>query len=205
MHDVGDTDERPAGSRARAGNAPAPDDRARRGDNDGARVGETQRIRAVDLDPGMRVPRDAYDRFHALLQDAARHFGGRWGRDAMDLLLMVPDLLLLFAGLARDPRVGRRHKLLAGAVVAYLLSPIDFMPEALLGPLGMADDIALAFLALDALLNQLPRDVLLDHWRGEGDLLEVARLGTVLGRRLVPKPVYDRVVRWLAKAGTRPT
>lgn len=164
-------------------------------------IGDTRRIRIDDLDPELRVPRDGYDRFHALIRDAARHYAGRIGKDAADVLLMVPDLLLLFVGLARDRRVGKRHKLLAGAVVAYLISPVDLMPEALLGPLGMADDIALAFLALDAFLNRLPREVVEDHWRGEQDLLEVARLGTALGRRLVPGPILAKVNRWLEKAG----
>lgn len=162
---------------------------------------EAQRIRVDELDPELRVPRDGYDRFHALIRDAARHYAGRFGKDAIDVLLLVPDLLMLFAGLSRDPRVGTRYKLLAGAVVAYLISPVDLMPEALFGPLGMADDIALAFLALDAFLNRLPHEVVEAHWRGERDLLEVARLGTALGRRLVPRPILAKVHRWLEKAG----
>ncbi len=162
---------------------------------------EAQRIRAADLDPDQRVPEDAYDRFRQLMLQAVEKLGGKFGREATEILLVVPDLLLLFAGLARDSRVGQRHKLFAGAVVAYLLSPIDLLPEALLGPLGMADDIVVAFLALDCLLNQVPRDVLLTHWRGERDLLEVARIGTTLGCRLVPKPLYKRIVRWLSDAG----
>jgi len=162
---------------------------------------EPERIRAADLDPEQRVPEDAYDRFRQLMLQAVEKLGGKFGREATEILLLVPDLLLLFAGLARDQRVGQRHKLFAGAVVAYLLSPFDLLPEALVGPLGMADDVVVAFLALDCLLNQLPRDILLSHWRGERDLLEVAKLGTALGCRLVPRPLYDRIVRWLSDAG----
>jgi hypothetical protein len=33
---------------------------------------ETQRIRATDLDPELRVPEDAYDRFRYLLQAAVK-------------------------------------------------------------------------------------------------------------------------------------
>jgi uncharacterized membrane protein YkvA (DUF1232 family) len=40
---------------------------------------------------------------------------------------------------------------LAGLV--YLVSPIDFLPEALLGPFGLGDDIALAAVSVAALLT----------------------------------------------------
>jgi uncharacterized membrane protein YkvA (DUF1232 family) len=163
---------------------------------------DTERIDTRGLDPKLRVPRDAYDRFRHQLEAAAERLAGRFGKDATSLVLLVPDLLLLFAGLSRDPRVGRRHKLLAAAVVAYLVSPIDLLPEAVFGPLGLGDDIALAFLALDAILNQVPHQVVLDHWRGERDLIEVARLGTALGARLIPPRLHAKVKRWLARVAT---
>jgi uncharacterized membrane protein YkvA (DUF1232 family) len=168
-------------------------------DRKAAEVHDSRPVDPAGFDPELRVPEDAYDRFRDLVHAAARRLAGGWGDDAVEVLLLVPDLLLLFAGVARDPRVSRRHKLLAAAIVAYLVSPVDLMPEALLGPLGMADDIALAFLGLDLLLNRVPREVLLDHWRGERDILEVARVGTALGARLVPRPLYDRISRWLAR------
>lgn len=156
-------------------------------------------VDATRLDPELRVPRDAYDRFRAHLHAAVERLAGKLGTEAVGILLLVPDLLLLFAGLARDSRVDRRHKLLAGAAAAYLLSPVDLLPEALLGPLGMGDDIIVAFLALDALLNHVPRHVLIAHWRGDRDLLEVARLGSAIGSRLVPRPIHDRVRSWLER------
>jgi uncharacterized membrane protein YkvA (DUF1232 family) len=162
---------------------------------------ETEPIESSELDPELRVPRDAYDRFRQLILGATRRLGGDLGQEATEILLLVPDLLLLFVGLAHDPRVDRRYKLLAGAVAAYLLSPIDLMPEAFLGPLGMADDMVLAFLALDSLLNHVPNEILHDHWRGRRDLLEVARLGTSLASRLIPRPLHERVLRWLRRAG----
>jgi uncharacterized membrane protein YkvA (DUF1232 family) len=149
------------------------------------------------LDRGLRVPNDGYDRFRQLVQRSCERFAGTWGREAADLIMLIPDLLLLFADLARDPRVSRRHKAVAVGVVAYLLSPIDLLPEALLGPLGLADDVALAFMALDLMLNRVDPAVVREHWRGEADLLAVSQAGLKLARRLIPVKLYNRLLRWI--------
>ncbi|MGD8396785.1 MAG: YkvA family protein [Candidatus Eiseniibacteriota bacterium] len=189
--------DRQTSHQAAAGAGRADDAHAARSDT----AAEPEPVEASQLDPELRVPRDAYDRFRRLILEATSRIGGHLGHETTEVLLLVPDLLLLFVALARDPRVDRRFKLLAGAVAAYLLSPVDLMPEALLGPLGMADDMVLAFLALETMLNHVPREILLDHWRGRRDLLEVARLGTALGSRLIPRALHDRVLRWLRRAG----
>jgi len=70
----------------------------------------------------------------------------------------------------RDAFTGRwtgapRGRLLAGiAGLFYVVSPLDFLPEALLGPFGLGDDLAIAALSVAALLSSaeewLDRDVL---------------------------------------------
>ncbi|MFM8349863.1 MAG: DUF1232 domain-containing protein, partial [Actinomycetales bacterium] len=72
---------------------------------------------------------------------------------------------------------GRIFGGLAGVV--YVLIPIDFMPEVLLGPFGLGDDIAIAAVSVAALLSAAEayldmRDGLVI---GHGDVIE----GTILG------------------------
>lgn len=67
-------------------------------------------------------------------------------------LLAVPPML-------RDAFSGRwpgapKGRILAGlAGILYVLSPIDLMPEVILGPFGIGDDLALAVVAVAALLS----------------------------------------------------
>lgn len=152
---------------------------------------------ASPLAPNGEIPGDAYDRFRRIVLRGAGKLAGVWGSDAADLILLLPDLILLFAGLARDSRVPMRIKAVAGGAVAYLLSPVDLLPEALLGPLGLADDFVLAFLVLDLALNHVDPRIVREHWRGEHDLLEVVQAGLRLSRRLVPPPIYRRLLGWL--------
>jgi uncharacterized membrane protein YkvA (DUF1232 family) len=59
----------------------------------------------------------------------------------------------------RDAFSGRwndapRLKVLAGLLgIVYVLSPLDILPELLLGPFGLGDDVAIAALSAAALLG----------------------------------------------------
>ncbi|HEX2155238.1 MAG TPA: YkvA family protein [Acidimicrobiia bacterium] len=111
-----------------------------------------------------------------------------------DLALLVPNLLKLLSRLMRDPRVPRRSKLLIGALLAYLASPVDVVPDFIPG-LGMADDVLLAAYAVHHLIERAGEDVVLEHWDGPGDLLEMVR--TVLDSvgQLIPPPLR----RWVER------
>lgn len=50
-------------------------------------------------------------------------------RQATALAGFVPDCALLFARLARDSRLPRRHKLILGGLAAYLAMPFDLVPD----------------------------------------------------------------------------
>lgn len=95
---------------------------------------------------------------------------GRRAR-ARELAALVPNLLLLFRGLLRDPRVPRSAKLWLVVAVLWIVSPIDLVPEfvPVAGPL---DDAIVAALVLRHLLRRTPREVLLEHWAGDPATLE---------------------------------
>ena len=93
------------------------------------------------------------------------------------LATLIPNLVLLFKGLLQDPRVSRRNKAWLWFAVAWLVSPIDLIPEFIpfLGPL---DDAVVAALVLRHVLRTTDRSVLTVHWRGDAttlDLLTMSR------------------------------
>jgi uncharacterized membrane protein YkvA (DUF1232 family) len=61
-----------------------------------------------------------------------------------DFLLFAPDLFHLISKLVLDERIPVRHKARLGAAIAYFVSPVDLIPEAVVGPVGYIDDIILA-------------------------------------------------------------
>lgn len=117
----------------------------------------------------------------------------RW-REAV---MAVPNLAKLLTRLMKDPRVSRRSKILAMGTVAYVVSPIDLLPDVI--PLvGQVDDIILLVFALNHLVRNSGEHVIREHWDGDRDVLEVIRM---LGE-MVASSVPKRLRRALEAVGT---
>jgi uncharacterized membrane protein YkvA (DUF1232 family) len=86
------------------------------------------------------------------------------------LVLLLPNVLVLFKGLIRDERVPRGSKALLVLGAAWVASPIDLIPEFIpfLGPL---DDAVVAALVLRHVLRTAGDDVIAERWRGEPETL----------------------------------
>ena len=113
-----------------------------------------------------------------------------------DAVLALPNILKLLARLVPDPRVDRRRRLVALGAVAYAVSPVDLIPEAI-PVLGKVDDLVVAILAVRMLLDGAQEELLAEHWDGPPEVLEIFDdlVGWVAG--LVPKRVgwaFSRVV-----------
>ncbi len=65
-----------------------------------------------------------------------------------------------------DPRVPILLKLIPALAVAYLVSPIDFVPD-FFPPLGQLDDLAVVLLALRLFVELAPPAIVAEH-KGEG-------------------------------------
>ena len=84
----------------------------------------------------------------------------------------VPDCIVLVRRLVADDRVARRHKLLLAAVLAYLVVPLDLVPDFI--PIaGQLDDALLVALALRALLRRSGAGVIEELWPGPPASLDV--------------------------------
>ena len=101
------------------------------------------------------------------------------GYEHAQILLLAPDLFHLLTRLMLDPRIPAGEKARLGGALAYFVAPIDAIPEALVGPAGYVDDVALAAFALNALINAGHGEVARELWAGEGNLLE--RIQQILG------------------------
>ncbi len=88
--------------------------------------------------------------------------------------LLVPRLARLVWRLSRDPRVPPRTKATLFIIAGYLVSPIDVVPDFLAG-IGQIDDLVVLAFALDQMLNRVPEEVVLEHWDGDEDVLQVVR------------------------------
>jgi uncharacterized membrane protein YkvA (DUF1232 family) len=106
-----------------------------------------------------------------LLFVVALFFAGR-RESARALVGFVPDCVVLFGRLMRDPRVGRGHRLLVAASVLYLASPIDLVPDFV--PVGgQIDDALIVGMSLRLVLRASGPGLLEEHWPGPPSSLAV--------------------------------
>jgi uncharacterized membrane protein YkvA (DUF1232 family) len=110
-----------------------------------------------------------------------------------EYLLLAPDLFHLLCRLAVDPEVPRAEKAKLAAAIAYFVSPLDLIPEMFLGPIGYADDVALAAYVLNGIVNQTRPEVVARHWAGDGDVLEVIRRTLAAADRLLGSGLWKRL------------
>lgn len=126
---------------------------------------------------------------------------GKWlnskgeGFKYAQLLLLAPDLCHLLARLMFDRRIPAAEKAKLGGALAYFISPMDLVPEALLGPGGYVDDVALAAFALSALINAGHGAVARELWAGEGDLLDKLRQVLEAADEMVGSTVWQNLQR----------
>lgn len=117
-----------------------------------------------------------------------------------DYVLALPDLVHLLVKLATDSEVPIAEKAKLGAVLAYFLSPIDVIPDALGGRLGLLEDAAIAAFAVKGILNNTKPDVVRRHWAGRQDILELIQGVADRGDAMIGTAAWSRV-RGLVGAG----
>lgn len=92
--------------------------------------------------------------------------------EARAFVRLVPDCARLFTRLLRDPAVPRRHRLLLAALVLYLASPIDLIPD-FVPVAGQLDDAVLVALVLRRLLRGAGPELVRRHWPGPDETLHL--------------------------------
>lgn len=105
---------------------------------------------------------------------------GTMVKEVADILLTIPDLLILLINLAKDSRISPELKLKIALCVAYVLSPLDLIPEIIAGPLGFADDAFAMGLLIIKLVSEIPPDIIRENWKGRADVLELIIQGQAL-------------------------
>ena len=110
------------------------------------------------------------------------------------LAARAPAYVRLVLALLRDDRVGAARKGVLGLAAAYMLLPIDLVPDAI--PLvGAIDDLVIGVLALEIFLEGVPHE-LLDEKLAELDIERSAfERDRAQVRRLAPRPLRQLAVR----------
>ena len=107
------------------------------------------------------------------------------------LVVKLPTYARLVWGILRDPRTPIGLKDMLAAALAYVVFPIDLVPDAI-PILGQADDLTVLLLVLDLFIQNAPPEVRAEHItrakNGTADLdRDLQRLRGLMGDR------FDRI------------
>jgi uncharacterized membrane protein YkvA (DUF1232 family) len=108
------------------------------------------------------------------------------------LFRALPDVVRTIVRLAADPVLPTAAKVAIAAAVLYLVSPVDLIPD-FIPFLGALDDVLVAAIVVDGILNVVDRALVLKYWPGSPQSLErVAGAARVLAA-WVPRRLKTRI------------
>jgi uncharacterized membrane protein YkvA (DUF1232 family) len=109
-----------------------------------------------------------------------------------ELVRALPSLARLIARLVTDPVLPRTAKVALVAAAIYLASPVDLIPD-FLPFLGYVDDVLLAAIIVDGILNYVDRALILKYWPGTPESLDKLARAAHVFARWVPARIKARI------------
>ena len=109
-------------------------------------------------------------------------------RRMKNLLLFIPNMILLCARLMTDSRVPATEKALVGGAVIYAIIPLDLIPD-MIPFVGQIDDAYLIAATLLRLVDRTDARVVREHWKGGGDVVELIEAMAQMTAKLLPKRI----------------
>ena len=115
---------------------------------------------------------------------------GSWqiNRRLKNLLLFIPNMLLLCGRLLTDSRVPTAERALVAGAIVYAIIPFDLIPD-MIPFVGQVDDAYLIALTLLRLMERTDPDVVREHWRGGGDVVELVGAAAMVAAKFLPKRI----------------
>jgi uncharacterized membrane protein YkvA (DUF1232 family) len=120
-----------------------------------------------------------------------------------NLLLFIPNLLVLCARLMVDPRVPTTERVLVAGAILYAVIPFDFIPD-FIPFVGQVDDAYLIAITLLRLMTVTDPRVVRQHWRGGGDVVELVGSIALISRKFLPKKLRRVLTSHVESKGSLP-
>jgi uncharacterized membrane protein YkvA (DUF1232 family) len=139
-------------------------------------------------------PKDEYTRVREKIR---RRVPDKYDR-VLQYTMLVPDITALLWRLLKDNRVPVKAKVKLGAVIAYLASPVDILPD-FIPLIGKVDDVAIAFFGLNAIINEVPEELILQNWQGEENVVLVTKEAVSYISKVVGSQNLSRLLTFIKK------
>ena len=109
-------------------------------------------------------------------------------RRLKNLLMFIPNMLLLCVRLLTDARVPTAERALVAGAIVYAIIPFDLIPD-MLPFVGQVDDAYLIALTLLRLMERTDPKVVREHWSGGGDVVELIGAAALTAGKFLPERI----------------
>lgn len=123
--------------------------------------------------------------------------------DRSEWILALPRLAVLAVKLGFDRNVPWETKTALGGGLLYILSPIDGIPD-FIPIIGQLEDILIAILLIDGMVNHIDRAIVMKHWTGRAETLDSIGRLTRKVTDMLPAFIRDRVMKKAFKKSWKP-
>jgi len=121
-----------------------------------------------------------------------------------NLMLFVPNLIILCGRLMVDPRVPTKERMLVAGAIVYAVMPFDLIPD-MIPFVGQVDDAYLIALSLLRLCTVTDPMIVRKHWRGGGDVVELIGATALIASKLLPKRIRRVLTAHVESTGVEKT
>ncbi|NUU95103.1 hypothetical protein XO10_02180 [Marinitoga sp. 1135] len=138
--------------------------------------------------------------FYKKLRNKIKKWAGK-NKDnkILEYILLAPDLFYFFLTVLKDKDVYVDYKLKITGYLAYFISPIDIMPEMVLGPAGYLDDVLMGLLFLRTLLKELPYEYVEEKWPGDKEVLKNVSVMIDNIQAIIDSKIFRSVMSYFSK------
>ena len=105
-----------------------------------------------------------------------------------NLLMFLPNMIILTAKLMVDSRVPRTERALFAGALIYAIIPFDFIPD-MIPFVGQIDDLFVISLTVLRLIDRTDDRIVREHWRGGGDIVQLAESVATVAPLLIPRRI----------------
>jgi len=105
-----------------------------------------------------------------------------------NLLLFIPNMVLLCGRLLTDARVPKTEKALVAGAIVYAIIPLDLIPD-MIPFVGQIDDAYLIAMTLLRLIDRTDPAIVREHWNGGGDVVQLIEAMALLTAKFLPKRI----------------
>jgi uncharacterized membrane protein YkvA (DUF1232 family) len=105
-----------------------------------------------------------------------------------NLLLFIPNMVLLCGRLLTDARVPKTEKALVAGAIVYAIVPLDLIPD-MIPFVGQVDDAYLIAITLLRLIDRTDPKVVREHWNGGGDVIQLVEAMAMMTAKFLPKRI----------------